>query len=46
MKMDNRLVEVYEAPRAEFVEMVVEIPLAQSGGVGGDTPIGEGEEGE
>ena len=44
--MDNRLVDVYEAPRAEFVEMNVEIPLTQSGGTGGDTPISGGDDGE
>ena len=46
MKMDNRLYEDYEAPVAESVELKLEFPVAESGGVGGDTPIGGGEEGE
>ena len=46
MKKDNRLYEDYVAPVAESVEFKIECPVAQSGGVGGDTPIGGGDEGE
>ena len=44
MKMDNRLVEVYEAPRAEFVEMKTETRFLQVS-PGGDIDPGTGEEG-